>query len=458
MAATLFCEAGPDAMQTASLRRGACPSLSRPMKTGDGLLVRLRPLEAGLAPSAFRTIARLSAGYGNGLMDVTARGNLQIRGLREETVPLLSAALEDAGLFFQSGIAIEVPPLAGLDPAEFADPNGLADDIRKHLRQRGDLALAPKLSIVVDGGGALGLGHLNADIRLDAVAGAGGARWRLSLGGDRRSARFASYLSHNVAVEAVIALLEKLAAQGPTARGRDLDLGGVRALLGGESVAAERDDASPVPRPSPIGLHAIGSEVVLGIGLAYGQATAGGFEALMAGIEALGAREIRLSAGRAFLVRGLEGKALAETQQLARAEGFWTDAATPGSFVSVCAGSAGCISGHFDTRLAADALVAEAPELLDGTTAVHLSACPKGCAHPGGADLVVVGSDEGARLVMDGRAGDPPQAVVPLAALPRSLASLGASARRARRSGENAGSFLRRARETLVTAFRQGSE
>ncbi len=33
-------------------RRGACPALSAPMQTGDGLLVRLNPVAGGLSPNA----------------------------------------------------------------------------------------------------------------------------------------------------------------------------------------------------------------------------------------------------------------------------------------------------------------------------------------------------------------------------------------------------------------------
>ncbi|HUH49879.1 MAG TPA: precorrin-3B synthase, partial [Mycoplana sp.] len=60
------------------------------MRTGDGLLVRLRPVRVGLKPSDYIAIARLAAAHGNGLLEVTARGNLQIRGLLEETVPRLA--------------------------------------------------------------------------------------------------------------------------------------------------------------------------------------------------------------------------------------------------------------------------------------------------------------------------------------------------------------------------------
>jgi len=34
----------------ATMRRGACPALSAPMQTGDGLLVRLNLAEGGMTP------------------------------------------------------------------------------------------------------------------------------------------------------------------------------------------------------------------------------------------------------------------------------------------------------------------------------------------------------------------------------------------------------------------------
>lgn len=37
-----------EAAASASMRRGACPSLAAPMQTGDGLLVRLRPTDDSL--------------------------------------------------------------------------------------------------------------------------------------------------------------------------------------------------------------------------------------------------------------------------------------------------------------------------------------------------------------------------------------------------------------------------
>ena len=61
-------------------RRGACPGLSAPMPTGDGLLVRLLPI--GTIPlDAFAALCAAAQAHGNGVIEVTARGSIQVRGL-----------------------------------------------------------------------------------------------------------------------------------------------------------------------------------------------------------------------------------------------------------------------------------------------------------------------------------------------------------------------------------------
>ena len=88
-------------------RRGACPALAAPMPTGDGLLVRLRPAGGALTLSQFASLARSAAAHGNGILEITARGNLQIRGLRAETVGQLAADIDAAGITVPDGSAIE---------------------------------------------------------------------------------------------------------------------------------------------------------------------------------------------------------------------------------------------------------------------------------------------------------------------------------------------------------------
>ena len=56
--------------------RGACPGLSAPMQTGDGLLARLVP--AGPIPlDAFVGLCEAARAHGNGIMEISARGSIQ---------------------------------------------------------------------------------------------------------------------------------------------------------------------------------------------------------------------------------------------------------------------------------------------------------------------------------------------------------------------------------------------
>ncbi|KMO25639.1 hypothetical protein QR79_06645, partial [Methylobacterium indicum] len=79
-------------------RRGWCPGLARPMPTGDGLLVRLHPVSGRLSARQVRAAARAAREGGNGLLDVTARGNLQIRGVTVESHGHVVDILAEAGL------------------------------------------------------------------------------------------------------------------------------------------------------------------------------------------------------------------------------------------------------------------------------------------------------------------------------------------------------------------------
>jgi precorrin-3B synthase len=75
------------------LRRGWCPSTLRPMETGDGWLVRLHPPGGVLTPVQLCRIAALAAEHGNGLIEISGRGNMQLRGVSQQTHPALVEAL-----------------------------------------------------------------------------------------------------------------------------------------------------------------------------------------------------------------------------------------------------------------------------------------------------------------------------------------------------------------------------
>ena len=131
-----------------SLHRGACPGLSAPMPTGDGLLVRLAPADA-MPLDAFAALCAAARAHGNGAMEVTARGSLQVRGLTPGSAPLFASEVVALDIGAQDGVAVLSGPLRD-DPGEVIDACGLAAELRRAIAGAG-LALAPKVSVIVDG-------------------------------------------------------------------------------------------------------------------------------------------------------------------------------------------------------------------------------------------------------------------------------------------------------------------
>ena len=152
------------------LKRGWCPGLYDPMPTGDGLLVRVKPPRARLTPRAALALADAAAAFGNGIIELTQRGNLQIRGLRPDTATRFAAAMAGAGLAHpdpaqEARRAVMPPPLLGLDPALAANAGALTDALEAAFADDPRLANLPaKFAVSIDAGGVLGGLPVAADL------------------------------------------------------------------------------------------------------------------------------------------------------------------------------------------------------------------------------------------------------------------------------------------------------
>ncbi|WP_026620664.1 precorrin-3B synthase [Ensifer sp. WSM1721] len=450
------CAAPPELSGTGtSMRRGACPSLAAPMQTGDGLLVRLRPAAVGLTPAEVKALAGAAAACGSGIIEITARGNLQIRGLTAASVPALTEAIGKAGIAIAEGVAIETPPLAGFDPDEIGDPRPLAQALRAAISRARALRLAPKLSIVVDGGGRFHLQDMVADLRLSAIVRDKRVFWLLSIAGTAHSATPIALLKAREAVAAVMDVLTGLNALGPAARGRDLDADRLRQLWPSDmDLPPAGDGGRPLP---PAGIHAFGrAGIVLGLGLAFAQTDAANLTAFIRQVEELGATEIRLAPRHGLFVLGLSNEAAALAQHLAHAHGFLVSCDDPRNHIATCAGLA-CASARMDTKATAALMIEAAPDLLDGSLIVHLSGCRKGCARPAASPLALVGAPSGYALVVNGTASVAPSAYRDENRIRSALAALNSLVRQNKDAGESALSCLTRlGTARIAQAFEQG--
>ncbi|WP_372353172.1 precorrin-3B synthase [Pararhizobium sp. YC-54] len=449
-----FCvpsEGSREAPHQPSMRRGACPSLSTPMMTGDGLLVRLRPARPGFSLGELMAISDAAALCGNGILEITARGNLQIRGLTAETVPLLSQKIADAGIEIAQGLAIETPPLAGLDPAEIADAVSVAERLRQAVAaHQPPLQLAPKLSVVIDGGGQLHLGAVTADIRLRAVRTNGKLLWLLALAGTETTARRIAVLEEVAVVPAAMDILASLAAIGRDARARDIT--GV--VTTHWAVPADVGDVAPrIAAPNSAGIHDLdGDCFILGVGLPFGQIRTENLRSLLEALEILGATEIRLAPGHALMVLGIAPDRVGAAQALALGHGLCAFPRDPRNHIAACAGVGACASARIDTRAVAQMVVDRAPALLDGSLTIHVSGCAKGCAKPSASALTITAAPIGYGLVVNGPASAAPTAYIEENNIRTALEHLDKLVSKRKQGGESARSCLTRLGADMITA------
>ncbi len=162
--------------------------------------------------------------HGNGIIEVTARGSIQVRGLTAVSAPVFAADIAPLGIAAEDGVPIVTDALAGLDPAELVDACTLAAQLRAALAENPLAAkLAPKVSVAIDGGGALHLDAIAADLRLRAQRAYGGdAVFHATVGGDGATAVPLGVIERRYEVEAAIRLLEVIAAHGRRARAKDI--------------------------------------------------------------------------------------------------------------------------------------------------------------------------------------------------------------------------------------------
>lgn len=335
--------------------KGWCPGALRPMASGDGLIVRVRPWAGALSIAQMQGLVDAALRFGNGLIDLTRRANLQLRGVGESTLGGLQATLEALDLLDREAEAeavrnVMVGPLAG------AETRALAGSLTETIvSDRRLWRLPAKFGWLVDDAAQATLLDQPADVALCMMEGGVAIR---------HAGKWLGLVSHHNAIDAAVVLA----------------LGGMPAL---EPLASPPGDGA---RP-------------LGIVAPFGRLEAAQLRGLMTLASAAGAIEVRLSPWRALHFDvPVEGAA---------ALGLIVDAADPLLRIDACPGAPSCRSSTVDTRVVARRLAARP---FKGT--LHVSGCAKGCARSAPADMVFVGIEGRYGIVHNGTTRSPIERVV----------------------------------------------
>ncbi len=366
---------------TVPVIKGWCPGALRPMLSGDGWVVRVRPWAGRLLKEQAQGLAELAATHGNGWLDLSSRANIQLRGVTEAGhVPVIEGlralGLADADAGAEARRNVIVTPF--WTPGDVTHQAALA--LSQALRDARDLTLPGKFGFAVDTGERPVLHGASADIRLERdtdglILRPDGSDkgWRVPV---------------QTAIPAALALARWFLETGGADGGRGRMAAHVARIGLPEGLeGAETGHASLPAQPSGSTAHAPGPcEAGFLTALAFGQFRA----ETLAALAPLG--PLRLTPWRMILIEGLS-----DTPDL---PGLITDPDDAMLRIVACTGAPGCPQAHQPTRALARAL---APDVPAGAI-LHVSGCAKGCAHPHKADFTLVGQPGGFGLVKGDKA------------------------------------------------------
>ena len=384
--------------------KGWCPGVLRPMQSGDGLLVRVRPWCGALRLDEAKGLADASARFGNGHIDLTRRANLQIRGLGNASVLGLQDAVARLGLVdrdaeAEAGRNIMVSPLAGIDPAE-ADIRPVARALADLLASDTGLQRLPsKFGFLVDGGGPVSIAGERADISLRALG------RMMAVGLDTPAGT--DWVGSTSAGEAadVAAAIARIFIGLAREQGRLRDLGEGPS---GRLRAIVHKGLGPVESLPVASRRLIGMKgLAVGIAAPFGRLDAQQLRSFAGLAEKAGAADIRLSPWRALYVGARDAAAAQTLMKGAHEIGLIVDGSDSILRIDACPGAPACRSSSIDTRRTARRLAAS-----PFTGSVHVSGCAKGCARSAPADLVLVGEQGRYGVIRNGTARDLPQRII----------------------------------------------
>ncbi len=375
------------------------------MPARDGGICRVRLPGGRVEGAQLRCLAEAAGRHGSGVLELTNRANLQIRGVPADQADGLIQRLLDAGLGPRVPGADDVrnlllSPAAGLDPQARLDVRPLTRRLLRLLEEEPRFhGLSPKFALSLDGGEALAMLDHPHDLWLSALDGPDGEpAFAFGLAGcvpreahDRPALAAFPAAGVEAGVAALLHLfldvagpecarMRHLLTREPAETllrrlGERLDF----PLLQGPWLETWR--RSPVAADAPVGLH---PQRQTGLCLVGGVPTLGRLEApVLVGLadlaERVGDGGLHLTPWQSLMLPNVPLERAAESLAGLEALGLTTRAGRPVTRLVACSGSLGCARALADTKADALGLARRWPADLP-FPAVHLSGCPRSCA------------------------------------------------------------------------------
>jgi precorrin-3B synthase len=370
-----------------------CPGALRLHPAADGALARVRVPGGRLSAAQLRGLDAAAA-LGSGLIELTGRANVQVRGLPEEAGEQLARLLAEAGLLPSPAHDrvrnVLASPFAGRHPDAVAETDTVADALDRGLCADPALtALSGRFLFAVDDGSGHALAARTPDVALVATA---PDRFRLLLAGADSELEAQAEHAHELALEAARTFLDDANGawhiadieSGPQRIAQQLKRrsGGWRGEALPAAPPAGRLPRRQDPPAAAPGLHpqSDGRTAVTAL------APLGRFEpGALAQITALAERRgaIRISPWRTITVLDVPPAEATAVQDELAAAGLVTTPDSGWTGLTACAGLGACARARHDVRAIA---ARRAAERRPGDPPEHWVACERACGRPAGVE------------------------------------------------------------------------
>lgn len=359
-----------------------CPGALTTHLAADGPLARIRLPGGVVLPNQMQVLARASAELGDGTVELTSRGNVQLRAVSDPVA--LASRLADAGLLpsatHERVRNILASPLSGR-VGGLTDVRALVGELDEGLRARRELEDLPGRTLFALDDGRGDMCGLEPDF--GAYAQPDGS-YALLLAGRDSGVRVDRDSVVPTLLNCAGAFVELRESQWRLA---EVDNGVARIIdLLGLSAG------TTVPLPAPVEVPPIGwleqtdGLVALAAGLANGVLGARLAE-FLAAID----RPVIVTPWRSLIVCDLDEEPAEQVVRVLAPMGLIFDADSPWIRVSACTGSPGCAKSLADVR--SDLAAAVDARMTPRDERQHWSGCERRCGRPKGevTDVIATG-------------------------------------------------------------------
>lgn len=364
----------------------ACPGLLRLHAAEDGALARVRVPGGRLSAAQLRGLDAAAA-LGSGLVELTGRANVQVRGLPAAAGETLAQLLNDAGLLPSAAHDrvrnVLASPVAGRHAGAVAATDAVVEALDRGICADAAFAgLSGRFLFAVDDGSGLAL-EREADVALVALD---AETFALLLAGVPTTLRASASGAAEAALAAARAFLKLREEDGASAwRLRELRDGAARTAARLDATLADPAPSLPEPARLAPGIEPQRDGRVAVTALApLGRFERGGVGKLAALAAWRG--ELRISPWRTVTALDVAPVVVETVQEELAACGLVTDAGSGWTGLTACAGLGACARARHDVRAIAARRAAvrrphDPPE--------HWAACKRACGRPAGVEASI---------------------------------------------------------------------